>query len=136
VAAVVRRPAGARLHRALHGDTAYVLYAKVNALYYSGLRSPFPYHWGLMMDSVPHAESQLRALLASRQRPTWIVKAQPTTAWGLDRSGATARLLRHYYRRVARTCGKPVLLARAAGPRPDPGLTESCRARPSFDVDF
>jgi hypothetical protein len=29
--------------RALPSDTAYVLYAKVNALFYSGLRSPFPY---------------------------------------------------------------------------------------------
>jgi hypothetical protein len=128
---------GDYLHdRALPGDTAYVLYAKVNALYYSGLRSPFPYHWSLMMDSVPHAQSELRALLASPQRPTWIIKAQSTKAWGLDRSGATARLLRRYYRRVARVCNKPVLLARGAGPRANPRLTETCKARPSFDFDF
>src|SRR5206468_2719903 len=68
---------GDYLHdRALPGDTAYVLYAKVNVLFYSGLPSPFPYHWSLMMTSVPGAQQQLRALLASRQRPTWIVEAQ------------------------------------------------------------
>ena len=122
--------------RAQPGDTAYVLYAKVNVLFYSGLRSPFPYNWSLMMDSVPHAESQLRALLASPRRPTWIVRAQPTTAFGLDRSGETARLLRRYYHRVIRTCGAPVLLARAAGPRPDPGLKESCASLPTDGVDL
>ena len=124
--------------RARPGDTAYVLYAKVNVLYYSGLPSPFPYHWSLMMDSVPHAESELRALLASPRRPTWIVRAQPTTAFGLDRSGETARLLRRYYHRVTRTCGAPVLLARVAGPRPDPGLRTSCASLPTdgFDLDF
>lgn len=89
-----------------------------------------------MMDSVPRAQSQLRALLASPRRPTWIVKAQSTKRWGLDRSGETARLLRLHYRRVARTCGIPVLLARDAGPRPEPGLREPCRALPSFDFDL
>lgn len=124
--------------RALPGDTAYVLYAKVNALFYSGLPSPFPYHWSLMMDSVPSAERQLRALLASPRRPTWIVEAQATTAFGLDRSGATARLIARHYRRVARPCGRPVLLARNAGARPDPGLKERCSTLPTdgFDLDF
>jgi hypothetical protein len=130
---------GDYLHdRALPGDTAYVLYAKVNVLFYSGLPSPFPYHWSLMMDSVPNAEPELRALLASPRRPTWIVRAQPTTAFGLDRSGATARLLRRHYRRVARLCGHPVLLERGAGARPDPGLKEPCATLPTdgFDLDF
>jgi hypothetical protein len=94
------------------------------------------HHWSLMMDSVPRAEPELRALLASPRRPTWIVRAQPTTAWGLDRSGETARLLRRYYRKVSRTCGKPVLLARDAGPRPDAALSEPCRAKPSVDLDL
>ena len=130
---------GDYLHdRAVAGDSAYVLYAKVNVLFYSNLPSPFPYHWSLMMMSVPHVEQQLRALLASPRRPTWIVEAQQPSAFGLDRSGETARLLRLHYRRVARPCGLPVLLARTAGPRPDPGLRESCRTLPAdgFDLDF
>ena len=128
---------GDYLHaRALPGDTAYVLYAKVNALYYSGLPSPFPYHWSLMMDSVPRAEGELRALLRSPRRPTWIVEAQSTTTFGLDRSGETRRLLARHYRVAARPCGRPVLLARAAGPRPDPGLREPCRSMPTDGVDL
>ncbi|TML08287.1 MAG: hypothetical protein E6G41_02590 [Actinobacteria bacterium] len=85
---------------------------------------------------MPRAQSQLRALLASPRRPTWIIKAQSTKRWGLDRSGETDRLLRLNYRRVSRTCGVPVLLARDAGPRPDPSLREPCRPLPSFDFDF
>lgn len=126
-------------HRAAPGDTAYVLYAKVNALFYSGLPSPFPYHWSLMMMSVPRVEQRLRALLASPQRPTWIVEAQTPRSFGLDRSGETARLLEREYRRAARVCGLPVLLARSAGPRPTAGLREACRvsaqAEP-WDVDL
>ena len=80
----------------------------------------------------------LYTLLASPLRPTWIVEAQTPTAFGLDRSGQTARLLARYYRRAARPCGRPVLLARTAGPRPDPGLREPCRTLPAdgFDLDF
>ena len=59
-------------------------------------------------------------------------------AFGLDRSGATRRLLARYYRRVAQPCRRPVLLARGAGPRPDPGLREPCGTLPTdgFDLDF
>jgi hypothetical protein len=121
--------------RALPGDTAYVLYAKVNALFYSGLPSPFPYHWSLMMASVPNAEQQLRSLLASPRRPTWIVEAQKPTAFGLDRSGETARLLARHYRRATRLCGVPVLLARGAGARPGPGVRPSCRTLKTDGVD-
>ena len=125
--------------RALPGDTAYVLYAKVNALFYSGLPSPFPYHWSLMMDVGARTPSgELRALLASPQRPTWIVRAQATTAFGLDRSGATARLLAATTAAWRARAGGPVLLARSAGPRPDPGLKEPCATLPTdgFDLDF
>jgi hypothetical protein len=124
--------------RARSGDTAYILYAKVNVLFYSGLPSPFPYHWSLMMASVPGAQQQLRSLLRSPRRPTWIVEAQRPRAFGLDRSGQTARLLARYYHLAARPCGRPVLLARSAGARPDPGLREYCGPLPTdgFDLDF
>jgi hypothetical protein len=124
--------------RAQPGDTAYVLYAKVNVLFYSGLRSPFPYHWSLMMMSVPGVEQRLRALLASPRRPTWIVMADTTRTFGLDRNGETARLLGRYYHRAARVCGRAILLARSAGPRPDVPLREPCRVLTpdTVDIDF
>jgi hypothetical protein len=112
--------------RAQPGETAYVLYAKVNVLYYSGLRPAFPYNWSLMMRSVPDAQAKLRRALASPQRPTWIVQAQTTGSFGLDRNGLTKRLLHRNYRRVATLCGVKVLLSRGAPARPAPVGFQSC----------
>jgi hypothetical protein len=115
--------------RALPNQTTYALYAKVNAVYYSGLPSAFPYNWSLMMLSVPGAEEQLRRLLASPERPTWIVRAQGPRSFRLDRSGATKRLLARHYRQVAVVCGTPVLLERGAPARPPQPVGECSRAR-------
>jgi hypothetical protein len=106
--------------RALPNETAYVMYAKVNALYYAGLRVPYPYNWSLMLRAAPHAQQRLRSVLASPRRPTWIVRAEWPRAFGLDRSGATKRLLAQHYRAVANVCGTEVLLARGATVRPAP----------------
>ncbi len=94
------------------GDTAYVLYARANVLFYDGLRTPFPYDWSLMVRAVPGARTQLRRLIASRRRPTWIVQWHPTTQWGLDRDGRLAALLRREYRPVGPFTAHPVLLRR------------------------
>ncbi|MEA2413141.1 MAG: hypothetical protein QOC77_3702 [Thermoleophilaceae bacterium] len=115
--------------RALPDQTAYVLYAKVNVLYYAGLRAPFPYNWSLMMRAVPGAQDRLRSLLASSARPTWVVQADRPRAFGLDKSGVTKRLLHAHYRRVATVCGFPVLLERGAATAPAPQST-ACGARP------
>ncbi len=106
--------------RALPGQTIDVMYARVNVLYYSGLRDPFPYNWSLMMRAAPHAQARLRRLLASGGRPTWVVQWQSHRAFGLDRSGATEQALKRNYRRVSTVCGQPVFLARGAGSRPAP----------------
>jgi 4-amino-4-deoxy-L-arabinose transferase-like glycosyltransferase len=106
--------------RALPHQTLYVLYAKVNVLYYAGLRDPFPYNWSLMMRSAPGAQARLRLLLASSRRPTWVVRAQPTKAFGLDQSGVTRRLLAEHYRRVTTLCGTTLFLERGARDRPPP----------------
>jgi hypothetical protein len=94
------------------GDTQYVMYARANFLYYAGLPSPYPYHWSLMMRAKPGAVAQLRHLLASPRRPTWLVEWQPPNAWGLDRSGATSRLIAAHYRRVATFGHRPIYRAR------------------------
>lgn len=115
--------------RALPNQTLYVLYARANVLWYSGMRNPFPYDWSLMMEAVPGAEQRLRALLASPRRPTWVVAWQGTRAFRLDRSGATRRLLHVHYRLVARVCGRRVLLARGAPARAAPPLPPACVVR-------
>jgi hypothetical protein len=106
--------------RSLPHDSAYVMYAKVNTLYYAGLRVPYPYNWSLMLRAAPAAQQRLRRLLASRGRPTWIVRAEWPRAFGMDQSGATKRLLAEHYRAVGNVCGSEVLLARGATVRPAP----------------
>jgi hypothetical protein len=108
------------------GDTAYVLYAKADILYYSGLPAAFPYNWSLMMRSAPHAEAKLRQDLASPSRPTWLVQWQHTRAFGLDKSGLTERLVTQHYRRVTTLCGHPLFLARGAHARAAPVELNSC----------
>jgi Dolichyl-phosphate-mannose-protein mannosyltransferase len=113
--------------RSLPGDTVYVMYSKPNALYYSGLRVPYPYNWSLMPRAVPGARDLLRRVLASAQRPTWIVRTHGPNEFGLDASGATRRLLNKHYRRVATVCGIPLLLARGTHPLPAPGGPLACK---------
>jgi hypothetical protein len=83
------------------GDTQYVLYARANLDYYTGLPSPFPYAWSLMDRAVPGAPDRLARLLASPRRPTWLVTWQGPAHWGLDRHHRIRGALRHDYRRVA-----------------------------------
>ena len=115
--------------RAEPRQTMYVMYAHANVLYYAGLPSPFGYHWSLMMRAIPKARTELRALLASPRRPTWVVEWQKPRAFKLDRSGATALLLQRHYRQVGRVCGRPVLLARGAKARPAPARVPPCEVR-------
>jgi len=91
-------------------DSIYVLYSEPNVIYYSGLKTPFPYAWSLMVRAVPGAQHELRALLESRARPTWIVGWESPSSYGLDASERTADLLTRHYRRVASVCGRPILL--------------------------
>jgi 4-amino-4-deoxy-L-arabinose transferase-like glycosyltransferase len=111
--------------RSLPDQTAYAMYAKVNVLYYAGLRVPYPYNWSLMVRAVPGAQQRLRSLLASPKRPTWIVRAEGPHAFGLDTTGATKRLLTQHYRAAGTVCGTRVLLARGARAHPAPSAA-SC----------
>ena len=90
------------------GDTQYVMYARANLLYYAGLPSPYPYGWSLMVRAKPGVIPELRRLLASPRRPTWIVEWQPVGYWGLDPEGATQRLLAAHYRVAALVAGRRI----------------------------
>jgi 4-amino-4-deoxy-L-arabinose transferase-like glycosyltransferase len=112
--------------RALPNQTAYALYARVNALYYTGLPNPYPYNWSLMMRAAPGARDRLRRLLDSPGRPTWVLKVGSISAYGLDRDGTTKRLFALHYRRVDTVCGVPVFLARGAAALPPPAGPLDC----------
>jgi hypothetical protein len=98
--------------RAARGDTQYVLYARADVGYYTGLPSPYPYAWSLMVRAIPGARARLRRTLAGPARPTWVIRWQSPRRWGLDPGGALARLLRREYRPVATFGGHQVLLRR------------------------
>ncbi|MGZ5388468.1 MAG: ArnT family glycosyltransferase [Aeromicrobium sp.] len=94
-------------------DNLYVVYARANLLYYADMPTPYPYLWSTMVRAVPGAEKQLRDTLSSPAlRPTWIVEWQQPTAFGLDRSRETSRLIERYYVQVNQICGKPILIRR------------------------
>lgn len=100
--------------RAHPGDTIYVRYSQPNIDYYSGLRTPYPYEWSLMLRAIPDAQRRLRTMLRSSNRPTWIVAWEASTAYGLDTDGRTRRLIHHHYRAAGSVDGTAVLLARGA----------------------
>ena len=112
--------------RAEAGQTVYVMFARANVLYYAGLRSPFPYHWALMMRTVAGATRQLRTLLDGPGRPSWVVDQDGPDGYSLDPRGELRRVLARRYRGVGRVCGTAILLARGAVARPPPQVPESC----------
>jgi 4-amino-4-deoxy-L-arabinose transferase-like glycosyltransferase len=95
------------------GDTQYVLYARANVAYYTGLPSPYPYAWSLMVRAIPGATHRLVGLLDSPRRPTWVVRWQRPELWGLDPHGATRRALHRHYRLAARIGGRAIYHTRS-----------------------
>jgi len=96
------------------GDTIYVRYSQPNIDYYSGLRTPYPYDWSLMLRAIPDAQRRLRSMLRSPNRPTWIVAWEASTAYGLNADGRIKRLIDHHYRTAGRVDGTALLLTRGA----------------------
>jgi 4-amino-4-deoxy-L-arabinose transferase-like glycosyltransferase len=90
------------------GDTQYVMYAKANANYYTGLQSPYPYAWSLIVRAHPDAIPRLVHLLESPRRPTWVIGWQRPNAWQLDPHHDVARALHAHYRLVAHRRGQPI----------------------------
>ena len=115
--------------RARPGESAHVLYAYTSVLYYSDLSAPFAYHWSLMMQSAPGAESELRRLLATPRRPTWLVERHRPWAFGLDRDGLTRRLIETHYHPVGSVCGMRILVARRSRARPAATEHRGCSDR-------
>jgi 4-amino-4-deoxy-L-arabinose transferase-like glycosyltransferase len=101
------------------GDTQYVMYARANVGYYTGLQSPYPYAWSLLVRAHPGAIPRLLHLLRSPQRPTWIVGWQKPNHWQLDPQHAIAHALHAHYRVVAHVHGHPIY-HRTSSPAPPP----------------
>jgi len=96
------------------GDTVYVMYARPNIVYYAGRRQPYPYLWSLMVRVRFGAIPRLHRLLASPERPTWVVRWHHPSSWELDPHHALARTLDRGYRLAATVCDVPVYIRRDA----------------------
>jgi hypothetical protein len=92
------------------GDTINVLYARAGLVHKTGLRSPNGYQWSLMLRTIPAAQAQLDAQLASRARPTWLVRWDDPYRYGVGPQ--TERLVRRFYRPVSSVNGRAILLRR------------------------
>ena len=99
-------------------DTVYVMYARPNIVYYAGRRQPYPYLWSLMVRVRPGARPRLRRLLASPERPTWLVRWHHPSSWELDPHHTIARTVDRGYRLAATVCDVPVYVRRDAAAPP------------------
>ncbi len=91
------------------GDSLYVMYARANLVYYARMPTPYPYLWSSMLRAKRDAQPRLRAWLASRSCPVWIVQWQEPTSFGMDREGRTRALLDEHYSQVEVVRGVPIL---------------------------
>jgi len=106
-------------------DTVYVMYARPNVVYYAGRRQPYPYLWSLMVRVRPGALPRLQRLLASPERPTWLVRWHHPSSWELDPHHTLARTIDRGYRLAATVCNFPVYVRRDAAV-PAGGRTGPC----------
>lgn len=91
-------------------DTAMVLYGHAEVQESSGMQSPYPYLWTLPLRTLDPHLSRLRATLAGRSAPTWVVVWDQLDLWGIDPQGRTRRTLVDHYHRVGTVCGHQVWL--------------------------
>jgi hypothetical protein len=95
------------------GDSAVVVLGAANVIHDAGLRAPYPYLWSLPARVRDGDLGDLDGLLASDERPTWVVVARASLDdWGLDFTRAQALLDSDYD--PVDTAGKFTVYRRAA----------------------
>lgn len=88
-------------------DTIVNLYGHADLVQASGLDSPYEHLWSLpIKTSDPHL-TELDAVLAGPQAPTWLVTGDSVASWGLSTT-ATQHLIDQRYRTVNTICGRTV----------------------------
>ncbi|KQV76041.1 hypothetical protein ASC61_14090 [Aeromicrobium sp. Root344] len=91
------------------GDTGVVTFGQANVLYEADLSSPYIYLWSLPVRTRDPHLRELAAVIASPQRPTWVVNWSGLNSWGIE-PGRTEAVLRDGYRKVATICGRSIWL--------------------------
>ena len=90
-------------------DTGVVTFGQPNILYEAQMSSPYKYLWSLPVRTRDSHLRDLSGVLASPQRPTWVVNWSGLNSWGVE-PGRTGALLRDSYRKVATICGRSIWL--------------------------
>ncbi|MEI2819052.1 MAG: hypothetical protein V9E81_02090 [Marmoricola sp.] len=81
------------------GDTATIAFGKAELLHETGLSSPYKYLWSLPVRvRDPHLR-QLRAVIQSPNRPTWLLlDSHPLRSWGISPGDIGEEIREHYTR--------------------------------------
>jgi len=115
------------------GDTLTVWGGQAEVQLASGLASPYAYLWSLPARTRDPGSTQLAAVLAGPQAPTWFLAWASLGAWRDGTAAAVGPVLRARYVRVGRACGGHTLYRLAATPRAAPAVTcvpiKAARAR-------
>lgn len=110
-----RDTARALREAAAPGDTLTVFGGRAHLQLGSGLGSPYPHLWSLPMRTLDPDLAQLRRLVDTDDRPTWLVEWVDFTTWTPAAGTLLADAVAEHYERAGTTCeGHPVWLARGA----------------------
>lgn len=93
------------------GDTIVVAFGMPNVVSSSGLGTPYEHLWSLPVRTRDSDLSELSAIVASPQRPTWVVQWTSFDTWGVDGDQLVTEVGRHYVE-VGELCGRTVWLRR------------------------
>jgi 4-amino-4-deoxy-L-arabinose transferase-like glycosyltransferase len=94
------------------GDTAVVLWGHAEVLLEADAQSPYPHLWSLPIRTLDPELSLLLSTLEGPDAPTWVVRWNSFTAFGLDEEGRLKRVVERRYREVADPCGREMYLLR------------------------
>jgi len=91
------------------GDSVVLAYGQASVIEMSGLTTPYPYSWSLIVRARDPDLTRLVGVLESDQAPTWLVEIGDFDWWDID-TPAFERVRQHRYTEVATVCGHPVYL--------------------------
>ncbi|NRQ51085.1 hypothetical protein [Aeromicrobium stalagmiti] len=106
-------------------DTIVNLYGHADVVQTSGLSSPYEHLWSLPVKTLDPSLTELDAVLAGPDAPTWLVTGRSIRSWGLD-TDATAALVARDYRKVSTVCDRTIYL-RNGTDRAAPQPITTCR---------
>lgn len=92
------------------GDTGLVTWGQAETLFYAGLTSPYRHLWSLPTRTLDPQLTELLHVMEGPRPPTWVVRWNAFSSWGLDEQGRLVDVIKERYRLVAEPCGRWVFL--------------------------